>query len=166
MEGIVFRVGVVRFYSMGSFMNEKAFWGIIDRLDLGVPLNTDRAYQYALDTLMNCSEEDIISFEEIMAEKLYRLDTREFAKAIYAGDDQGISGDCFLYARCYIVARGERLYQEILRNPSAAPRESEDCEFGALLNLAAFAYERKTGREFRHITEFNYESCFNKDGWK
>lgn len=93
-------------------MDEAAFWSIIDQFDWDNTGDDGAVLRPALNALSSMSPEDIAAFEQILAAKLYALDTREHARWRYRGQsdpDNGadyISSDDFLYSRCVIVANG------------------------------------------------------------
>lgn len=150
-------------------MTDAIFWGIIGLLDWDQAGDDDAVLEPAIVVLASHSAEEIHAFDELLAEKLYALDTREVARGVYRGEldpddgDQYISSDDFLYSRCVIVANGQAYYQEVLADPSKAP---QDMEFESLLSLAGSAYEAKTGAEYEHLTRVSWESFSNVAGWK
>ena len=83
-------------------------------------------------------------FQDILSEKLYKLDTKNHALNI--GEDSWLtdkyfSVDNFLYARCCVIANGQEAFEVVLNNPSEMPK---DLTFEPLLSLAAKTYEFKT----------------------
>jgi hypothetical protein len=109
---------------------------------------------------------DIERFEDILAEKLYALDTEAHAREI--GDEAFKPGnyfsvDWFLYERCAVVANGREFHQSVLETPTQMPK---DLEFEAILSIARLAYERKTGMEFDHVTPLSCETYSNQTGWR
>ena len=117
-------------------------------------------------SLAERSTEEIEGFEELLAQKLHALDTEAHARNIgedaYTGDEGHFSVDWFLYVRCCVVATGQRAYEATLKNPGEMPK---DMEFEALLEVAAEAYESKTGEDFDYDTSVSYETFSNKAGW-
>jgi hypothetical protein len=150
-------------------MTEDQFWHIVALLDWEQVGDDDAVLRPAVTVLAAASEADIVEFEEILAEKLHALDTREHARHGYQGEadpdngDDYISADDFLYLRCVVVANGRQLYQEVLADPGKMPTQME---FESLLYLARTAFEEKTGREFDGKTRVSYESFSNTEGWK
>ena len=150
-------------------MNDDIFWEIIAKFDWDKTGNDDAVLEPAVRSLAAMGVDDIVLFEDLLAEKLHALDTREHCRACYAdeldpdnGDDY-ISADDFLYSRCVVVANGQELFSAVMADPSQMPQEME---FEALLSLAPKAYERKTGESFEHVSPTSYESFQNIDGWK
>lgn len=150
-------------------MDDKQFWRIIDLLDGDSVGDDDAVLEPAIEALAALPEGEIFAFEDLLAEKLHAIDTREHCRACYAGDldpdsgDDYISADDFLYCRCAVVASGSKYYKTVLSNPKKMPQE---VELEALLSLALHAHERKTGKEYNHTTPVSYESFENKEGWK
>jgi hypothetical protein len=150
-------------------MNEEIFWHIISLLDWDETGDDDAVLEPACAALAARSPDDICHFDDILAEKLFGLDTREHARACFAGEadpDNGndyISADGFLYSRCVVVANGAGFYASVLADPSRMP---QNMEFEALLSLASSAFERKAGKEYGHTTVVSYESFQNAQGWR
>ena len=150
-------------------MNEEVFWHIISLFDWNETGNDDAVFEPACAALAARSPEDICRFDDIFAEKLFALDTREHARACYAGEldpddgDDYISADDFLYRRCVVVANGSEFYASVIADPTKMPQEME---FESLLSVASNAFVRKTGEEYEHATAVSYESFQNLDGWR
>tara|TARA_R110002124_G_scaffold77590_1_gene207849 strand:- start:49 stop:495 length:447 start_codon:yes stop_codon:yes gene_type:complete len=147
-------------------MKEATFWLIISLLNWSEAGNDDAVIEPAVAELSKMSEAQILGFSELLAEKLYALDTLRHAKEIgedaYIKPEEYFSADLFLYARCVVVANGKELYEQVLIDPQVFPK---DLEFEALLYIASTAYERKTGKELDYQTKISYETYANKDGW-
>ncbi|MBI1246717.1 DUF4240 domain-containing protein [bacterium] len=149
-------------------MNENTFWDIIESFDWEATGDDEEVMEPAIAALAALDKDSIYQFEEILAEKLYALDTREHCRACYAGEldpdngDDYISADDFLYSRCVVVANGRKFFASVLTDPTQMP---QDMEFESLLSLPSEAYERKTGEEYDHLTALSYESFQNTAGW-
>ena len=150
-------------------MNETLFWELIALLDWEKTDGDDLVLRPAVVALSQLDVDDIFAFDDLLAEKLYTLDTREVCRAVYLGEidpddgEQYVSADDFLYSRCVVVANGKELYESVVRDPEKAPR---GLEFEALLYLAQAAYEEKTGEEYDHATPLSWESFSNEEGWR
>lgn len=142
-------------------MNEDRFWEIIARLDWGKAGNDDAVIEPAIRHLSGMSEAAILSFHDLLSEKLYLLDGRDYAEHSVA-EGEGISSDLFLYARCAVLANGRALYEQVLENPAAFPK---DLYFEAIMDIPKRAWLRKTGSSFEHLPMYNYETGFNPSGW-
>ncbi len=146
-----------------SSLPNKAFWEITQLIQL----DDDDPLKEARTKLASFTEKRIKQFEEALARKLYRLDTKKHAREIgeqaYRGEDDYFSSDYFLYVRCLCVAKGQTFYEKVLKQPSIMPKDED---FEELLSLASEAYEEKTGEEFDYIPSKDYETFSNIKGWK
>lgn len=152
-----------------SAMDEATFWKIIALFDWDETGDDDAVMAPARAALLKKSPEAICAFDDVLAEKLYALDTRAHCRAAYAGEldpddgDEYVSADDFLYLRCAVVANGREFYEAALRDPKEMPRE---IEFESLLSLAVECYEEKTGKTYEHTSPLSYESFSNREGWQ
>lgn len=151
-------------------LTEPQFWEIIKMLDWAKEGDSDAVIAPVVKHLAEHALRNIFEFQDILSEKLYRLDTRNHAahsgENAYRNDDAAdsfFSPDEFLYARCCVVANGKEQYEMVLQNPGSMP---PDMAFGALLRIARLAYEHKTGQPFRYVPAFNIETFSNREGWK
>lgn len=146
-------------------MNEAQFWAIIARLDWNQGEDDDAILAPAVETLQAYSVADIQRFHDILAGKLYALDTQAFAEQIGEyryGGPRHFSVDTFLYIRACVVANGKAFYQNVLSNPAKMPKEYT---FEALLYLAPAAFEQKTGETWDYVPKISYETFSNREGW-
>jgi hypothetical protein len=146
-------------------MDEALFWSLIARLDWNRTGDDDGVLEPMVEALARMPEGDIFRFEDILAEKLYALDSEAHARHIGEdsyGNGEYFSPDLFLYARCCAVANGRVFYLRALGDPTRMPK---DMEFETLLYAAAKAFERKTGRTYDYTPEVDPETGSNKSGW-
>ena len=138
-------------------MKPAEFWKLIEQIDCEALGRGDE--EGAIAPLATALEPlDVASrqgFCEQLAEALYALDTRAHADAAGESSD---SDDAFLYARCYVVARGRAYHERVLADPSAMPTRLEDwCE--SLLYVAG------EDEDSSFSTSVSYESGSNKAKW-
>ena len=147
-------------------MSEPVFWRIIKLFDWKRLGDDDAVLKPAVAALAQMSIESIQRFEDILAEKLFALDTEAHARNIgehsYVDDAHYFSVDEFLYSRCVVVVNGQAVYDEVLSNPTAMPKDSE---FESVLYLAGTAYSKKTGSDFDYCPPTSYETFSNRAGW-
>lgn len=147
--------------------DDEKFWPIIDLFDWTRIGEDEKVLQPALQELTKREVSDIELFQEVLAHKLYQLDTKEHAKNIgkhsYDEKEQYVSADGFLYARCAAVAGGKEVYERALSHPAKMPK---DIEFEYLLYLPMLAYELKTGEEWKYSTKVSFETYTNIEGWQ
>lgn len=142
-------------------MNEDAFWNILALLDWSQAGNDDAVIEPAIRKLSSLQETSILSFYDILSEKLFLLDGRSFAiHSVQPGS--GLSSDLFLYARCAVVANGRTVFESVLEKPELFPK---DLYFEALLYIPAKAWMRKTGRHLDYAPCYMFETGFNPNGW-
>lgn len=152
-------IQVVNLEDIPSF-SEEDFWPILGLLDWNAE-DRNEVLTPAVEALAQHPTSHIYLFEDILAEKLYLLDTKAHARAAYPGDS--FSEDGFLYVRAAVVAQGKGKYYEVLQNPAQI---NADEDFEPLLSLAALAFEHKTGSEFDYSSPLSYETYANDAGWQ
>ena len=149
-------------------MDDGTFWDMIAMLDWRDEDDDDAIVEPLVRALALLPDAEIGSFQEILAQKLYDLDGRTWAREsgdeVWFGDPDRLSVDGFLYARSAVVARGRETYETVRADPTQMPKSAA---FEALLYVAATAYERKTGLEWEDLddTEVSYETFSNEAGW-
>lgn len=148
-------------------MNASEFWSIIGMLNWDESGDDEAVVEPVVNYLSKKSDDEIFQFEELLAQKLFALDTKAHAKEIgedaYVTDEEYFSVDGFLYSRCVVVANGEEFFQHILKNPKEFPK---DMEFEAILYVAQEAYEQKNDSEWQYVSPTNYETYKNVSGWQ
>jgi hypothetical protein len=148
-------------------LDETSFWAIISLFDWSNPENEDAVLSKAIAVLSEKPLRHIYEFQDMLAQKLFDLDTMAHAKNAgenaWISNDDDFSADEFLYARCCVVANGQDFYQKVLKNPVLMP---QDLAFESLLTLAHRAYQLKTNKSFHYVPNSNFETFSNKKGWK
>jgi hypothetical protein len=88
-------------------MDQSAFWRLIEKIDRRELSDGDEdgAVEQLVEALAEYGEAEIKEFENTLAQCLYDIDGPAYADQ--AGES-GQSADGFLYARCYVVARGKK----------------------------------------------------------
>ncbi len=160
----------IRFVQQPPVLSDAEFWGVIDRLDWSKEGDDDAVIAPAVSALAALPLRSIYGFADVLARKLYELDTRRHAAETGENalrepmtDDDHFSADEFLYARCCVVANGKSLFEKVLRDPAEMPK---DLEFESLLTIAGKAYRAKTGRRFDYVPAWSIETFANKKGWQ
>jgi hypothetical protein len=149
--------------SVGTWLTEEQFWDIIQQFDWNQTGKDDAVMAPAIAALAAMPIAVIHQFEDILAEKLWHLDTPDHADASLNNDpDANLSVDGFLYDRCCVVANGRDYYEKVLHDPSKMPT---NFSFGRLLSLSEQAYRLKTGKSFLHIPKYSYETYSNEQAW-
>jgi predicted DNA-binding WGR domain protein len=147
-------------------MSEAVFWRIIKLFNWHKTGDDDAVLKPAVAALSQMTIKDIQRFDDLLAKKLFALDTEAHARNTgddaYQGDAEFFSVDTFLYARCCIVANGADFFDKVLADPTAMPK---DMEFEAILTLASEAYAKKTGNKYDYSAPTDYETFANKAKW-
>jgi hypothetical protein len=142
------------------------FWELIKQIDLRGRAGDHEAAEPLITALARRPVNDILGFEERLADYLFQLDGEKHAREIgehsFGGPEKHFSADLFLYARCYVVSRGRAFYERVRRDPSFMPKDSE---FEDLLQVAPSAFKRATKSSWRHIASRNYETFSNTALW-
>ena len=147
-------------------MTESEFWKIIAKVDLqsldcG---DLESAVQPVQVALSGMTEAELVEFQETLAQKLYAIDGEAYAQN--AGES-GCSDDAFLYARLYVVARGQEHYEAVRCHPERMPKSIQQwCE--PLLYVHKYAWESLTGRPaslWPFSPTVSYESGSNPALW-
>lgn len=148
-----------------NMMDDELFWKIIALLDWEEKSNND-IVKKAIRFLQQLSIHEIKAFENRLSKKLYLLDGLKYAQNTgnnaYLGKDAPFSVDTFLYARCAVVAQGEKIFESVLSKPETMVK---DQAFEPLLSLSSRAYKQKTGEEFDYIPSYIYETFANANAW-
>jgi Protein of unknown function (DUF4240) len=146
-----------------DWLNEDLFWETIALFDWEKQGNDEAVIEPVVQSLSAMPIGNIHQFQDILSEKLWRLDTQKHANASLNEDrNASLSVDYFLYDRCCVVANGKDFYEKVLQDPSQMP---VGLSFGRLLSVASNAYHRKTGKTFAHIPLYNYETYSNEAAW-
>lgn len=117
-----------------------------------------------VDFLSRQADEEIFSFDDIMAELLYSIDTRKNFKT--ACKYYNHSDDSFLYSRCVALVNGADYYERV---KSGKAKELWESEFEAILYVPQDAWAKKHNDDtsnYPHLTAISYETGSNEDGWK
>lgn len=123
----------------------------------------DKALEHMVNELSNEPFAEIEKFQEDLTKCLYDLD----GKAFFEECINSQTADTFLYARCFVVAKGKNYYLNVLSNPRLMPKSNES--FESLLFAAASAHSKKVGTtllDWDYKTELSYETGSNTELWK
>lgn len=132
-------------------MDRAQFWRLIDEAKEASGGDLDAQLDIVETRLAEYPPEEIISFDGILHQLMNESYTRDLWAAAYILNG-GCSDDCFDYFRGWLIAQGEQVYNEALRDPEtlASVANLEEPEFESILYAAWTAYENKTGQEFPH----------------
>ncbi|MBN8683101.1 MAG: DUF4240 domain-containing protein [Chitinophagales bacterium] len=147
-------------------LSEAAFWDLIAKLDWSKPNDDEAIIEPLVEALSKSPLRHIYDFKDILAQKLYLLDTAAHAAHIgehaYSPENDFFSEDGFLFARCCAVANGQQFYEKARVSPEFMPK---NLEFPALLRVANEAHRRARGILLRYVSTYSIETFSNKNGW-
>lgn len=147
-------------------MTEQEFWKLIALIDVSALDEgcEDEAIEPLQAALNMKSESELFGFEEVLSQQLYAIDGEIFADN--AGESAG-SDDGFLYARCFVVAKGRAYYDAVQSDPACMPKSIEQwCE--SLLYPQRTAWAKQTGNDrfaWPFTASVSYESGSNAALW-
>ena len=148
-------------------MHLDEFWLFISKIDKAALERGEEEQALAplAEILSTLPDEELFSFADHLAQRLYDIDGQRYFNA--AGDGAG-SDDSFLYLRCYVVAKGRAFYQAVQEDPSQIPQTIDEwCE--PLLYLAPEAWAANNDSDpadYEHVSPVSYESGSNGDLWR
>lgn len=141
-------------------INENEFWHLISKVDWNESMN-QKKIQPLIESLVTYPESSIVTFYDLLSEKLFLLDQEKFAKELEK-KNKHFSSDEFLYARCAVVAKGKNYFDQVVSNEVIFPANLylED-----LLEVPEQAFKMKTGNDLDHLPIYIFETGFNPEGW-
>ena len=147
-------------------MDINEFWKLIGLIDQEAleECDDEEAVEPIASELASKSESEIDQFQEYLSQTLYAIDGQKWIEE--AGDSSD-SGDGFLYARCYAVAKGREFYSNVLSNPSLMPISSDQWA-ESLLYVAGQTWAELTGNDeedYDRESSVSYESFSNSAQW-
>ncbi|WP_433831861.1 DUF4240 domain-containing protein [Flavobacterium anhuiense] len=132
-------------------MDKTEFWKIIEYSI--AKSNNDRSQQekVIIEKLATYNPEQIIEFEVIFRQLIIEADDFKIM-AVQKIIEGYVSDDSFLYFRCWLIGKGEKIYTETLKNPeflagNIYEDEDELHYFEELMYVATDAYKIKTGKK-------------------
>lgn len=136
-------------FKKNNKMDKTEFWKIIE-YSIGKS-NNDKSEQekVIIEKLATYNLEQIIEFEVIFRKLIIEADDFKImgAQKIIEGY---VSDDSYLYFRCWLIGKGEKIYTETLKNPeflSENINEDEESNFEELMYVATTAFKIKTGKK-------------------
>ena len=130
-------------------MDKTEFWKIIDYSIAKSNNEKSEQEKVIIEKLATYSPEEIIEFEVIFRQLIIDADDFKImgAQKIIEGY---VSDDSYLYFRCWLIGKGEKIYTETLKNPeylSENINQDEESYFEELMYVATNAYKIKTGKK-------------------
>jgi hypothetical protein len=129
-------------------MTATEFWKVVEKSKRGIE-SADEQAEKLEEILCRLPPKEIVSFDNIFSEFLYaayRWDLWGVAHLLCGG----CSDDSFEYFRSWLIGRGQKFYEDAMKDPESIARkftEDDSPEAELLMYAAANAYERKTGHD-------------------
>ena len=146
-------------------MNTEQFFSkIMDICDWDRAGNDKEILSPLIEYLSCQSDDEIYSFDDIMAELLYGLDTKKNFKTACKYYDH--SDDTFLYSRCVALINGADYYKKAQQGKA---KDLWTSEFEAILYVPQAAWAKKhycDQNDYPHLTALCYETGSNTEKWK
>jgi|GEM_PF-1787864 len=132
-------------------MNETTFWAIIDQSKGNPTLSFETQCVIMSDELMAYEPEDIISFEQLLRQKMELANTWPLMASSFVVCSF-ISDDIFEDFRAWIVGQGKTNFEKIIRDPNhicqiLTPNLAKHLQGDQMLYVAANAYLEKLDLE-------------------
>ena len=132
-------------------MNKEKFWEIVELAKKESEGNQEKYIEIIELELNKLTPKEIINFDEILDELRAEAYNRELWGAAYVING-GCSEDGFEYFRGWLIAQGQLVYENALKDPktlesSIIMDSSWDAEFEEFLYVAQQCYRKKTGSE-------------------
>ena len=130
-------------------MDKSEFWKIIEYSIANSDYDKLEQEKIIVEKLSSYNAEQIIEFEMIFRQLIIEADEFKImgAQKIIEGY---VSDDSYLYFRCWLIGKGEKVYTETLKNPEYLAEnisKDEETNFEGLMYVATSAYKIKTGKK-------------------
>jgi hypothetical protein len=129
-------------------MTKAEFWKIVEKSKRGTE-DCDEQAEKLRELLSKLPPDEIVSFGSIFSEfrfAAYRWDLWGVAYLLCGG----CGDDAFDYFRAWLIGRGQKFYEDAMKDPESIARKVNEDDFleaELLMYAAAQAYEAKTGHD-------------------
>ena len=130
-------------------MDKSEFWKIIEYSIAKSDSDKLEQEKIIVEKLSTYNAEQIIEFEIIFRQFIIEADEFKImgVQKIIEGY---VSDDSFLYFRCWLIGKGEKIYTETLKNPEFLAEnisKDEETNFEGIMYVATSAYKITTGKK-------------------
>lgn len=145
------------------------FWRMMELCDWERLVHNKDILVPLIRLLSKLPDEEIFSFDDIMAELLYILDTRKLF--IQCKKVNPNAGDrMFLNARCAALTGGKKYYEKVkVSKMKMIWGRTWEADFDVILQIPSRAWalkHHKHPNDYPHKTPLCYKTGSNKDEWK
>ncbi|SHJ19464.1 DUF4240 domain-containing protein [Flavobacterium terrae] len=144
-------------------MDKTEFWKLIEYSIAKSNNNKLLQEEAIVEKLVTYNAEQIIEFEKIFRELVIEADDFKIMAAQKVIEGY-VSDDSYLYFRCWLIGKGEKIYTETLKNPEFLAEninQDEETYFEGLMYVATSAYQKKTSKKEEDET-FPRTVCIEK----
>lgn len=131
-------------------MDRSRFWKIIDASRRAAKGDLEAQAAALRKQLQDLSAEEIIQFQQVFDEYWVRAYHWDLWAAAYIIDG-GCSADGFMDFRAWLISKGEKVYENALKDPETLVKvvkeADEGAQFEAFQYVASQAWEEQTGQE-------------------
>jgi hypothetical protein len=131
-------------------MDRTEFWSLVEKTKKESGGDCERQAELLRKKLVSLPIREIIDFDRIVEELLIESYNWNLWAAAYLING-GCGDDGFDYFRGWLIAQGESIYSNALKNPETLADFPDDfpeyAECEEFLSVAAEAYEQKTGQD-------------------
>ena len=134
-------------------MNKEIFWNMIGEAKQQAGKDTEKLYDHLYANLMKLDAADIFLFGQYLGAYYLFADTPAIYLAAYVTGNG--SDDSFDYFKAWLVAQGEKVYTEALKDPDSLAHSDIEMfvEFELIMGLSFEAYEDKLNETDEVIDE-------------
>ncbi len=152
-------------------MDRCRFWEIIDVSRKKIEGSQHAQFDALEEQLRALPADEVASFDEHFSACMSRADCNDVYAAAAIIDGYGASDDAFTYFLEWLIAQGEKLFENVLQNPDSLAdgvEKGEVCRFEGFGYIAARVWEEKTGLSAEKMPEQVATEAKAPDGtaWK
>jgi hypothetical protein len=137
-------------------MDKATFWKLIDSTRRQAEGDLDEHVELLRERLQALEPEDIVQFDKIFRGYWIRAYTWDLWGAAYIIGG-GCSDDGFMDFRGWLISKGEKAYENALKDPESLIRvvkeEDDDCQYEGFQYVASQAWENKTGKRMDNFPD-------------
>ncbi len=139
-------------------MEKERFWQLVDESRNQAQGDADEQIEVLRTILAELEPAEIVAFDRLFTEYWGRAYTWELWAAAYIIGG-GCSDDGFMDFRGWLIAKGEKVYENALINPESLAEVVEDSDEDGQVEgfqyVASQAWEKKTGETSNEYPELN-----------
>jgi hypothetical protein len=129
-------------------MDKATFWKLIDSSRKKAGGDPDEHVDILRERLQQLEPDEIVQFDKLFREHSARAYTWDLWGAAYLIGG-GCSDDGFMDFRGWLISKGEKVYEDALKNPESLTRvvkEDDECQYEGFQYVASQAWEARTGK--------------------